>query len=162
MPASPPGNIQFSEEEAEPVAQIVAELRRGTVREDDGTSHPFDVARDLLIVAPYNAQVRRLKARLADPALRIASVDKFQGQEASVVIVSMCASSLEETARGPAFLLNPNRLNVALSRARCLAIVVASSKLVRTRPGSVAEMELFNLYCRLRYYALGLDGGSLQ
>ena len=98
-----------------------------------------------------------MKERLADPRIRIASVDKFQGQEATVVIVSMCASSLEETARGPAFLLNPNRLNVALSRARCLAIVVASSKLVRTRPGSVEEMELFNLYCRLRYYARELE-----
>jgi uncharacterized protein len=135
----------------------VAELRRSKVR-DDSKDRDFDIEKDLLIVAPYNAQVRLLKERLNDSRIRIASVDKFQGQEATVVIVSMCASSLEETARGPAFLLNPNRLNVALSRARCLAIVIASSKLVRTRPNSVEEMELFNLYCRLRYYAKELEG----
>ncbi len=151
------GNTQSSEEECERIAEYVAELRRATVREDSGKEHPFDVEKDLLIVAPYNAQVRCLRERLNDPKIRIASVDKFQGQEATAVIVSMCASSLEETARGPAFLLNPNRVNVALSRARCLAIVVASSKLVRTRPNSVEEMELFNLYCRLRYYARGLN-----
>jgi uncharacterized protein len=154
------GNTQSSEEECERIAEYVAELRRCTVREEDGTEHPFDVEKDLLIVAPYNAQVRCLKERLNDPKIRIASVDKFQGQEATVVIVSMCASSLEETARGPAFLLNSNRLNVALSRARCLAIVVASSKLVRTRPNSVEEMELFNLYCRLRYYARDLEAAT--
>lgn len=135
----------------------MAELRRSKVR-DDSKDRDFDIEKDLLIVAPYNAQVRLLKERLNDSRIRIASVDKFQGQEATVVIVSMCASSLEETARGPAFLLNPNRLNVALSRARCLAIVIASSKLVRTRPNSVEEMELFNLYCRLRYYAKELEG----
>jgi uncharacterized protein len=156
------GNTQSSEEECERIAEYVGELRRATVREDDGREHAFDVAKDLLIVAPYNAQVRCLKERLNDPKIRIASVDKFQGQEATVVIVSMCASSLEETARGPAFLLNPNRLNVALSRARSLAIVVASSKLVRTRPNSVEEMELFNLYCRLRYYARELKTSALQ
>jgi len=87
-------------------------------------------------------------------------VDKFQGQEASVVIVSMCASSLEEAARGSAFLLNPNRLNVAISRAKCLAIVVASATLIRTRPKSVAELELLNLFCRLRYYARDLDAAT--
>ena len=154
------GNIQSSEEEADRIAEYVAELRRSKVREE-GEERDFDIARDLLIVAPYNAQVRLLKERLREPTIRIASVDKFQGQEATVVIVSMCASSLEETARGPAFLLNPNRLNVALSRARCLAIVVASSKLVRTRPNSVEEMELFNLYCRLRYYARALEGAGV-
>jgi uncharacterized protein len=103
--------------------------------------------------------VRCLKRRLGEN-LRIASVDKFQGQEASVVIVSMCASSLDETPRGPAFLLSPNRINVAISRARCLAIVVASDTLVRTRPSSVAELELLNLFCRLKFYAA--EGRPLQ
>jgi uncharacterized protein len=155
------GNTQSSEEEADRIREHVDELRRGRVRDEDG-ERAFDVAKDLLIVAPYNAQVRLLKHRLADASVRIASVDKFQGQQASVVILSMCASSLEETARGPKFLLDPRRLNVALSRARCLAIVVASSRLVRTRPSSVEEMELFNLYCRLRYYAQELETAGAQ
>ncbi len=94
------GKTQSSEEEADRIAEYVAELRRSKVRED-GKERDFDIARDLLVVAPYNAQVRLLKERLGDPQIRIASVDKFQGQEATVVIVSMCASSLEETARGP-------------------------------------------------------------
>jgi len=150
------GNTQSSEEEADRIKEYVDELRQGRVRDEAG-ERAFNVAKDLLIVAPYNAQVRLLKQRLADARIRVASVDKFQGQQANVVILSMCASSLEETSRGPKFLLDPRRLNVALSRARCLAIVVASSKLVRTRPNSVEEMELFNLYCRLRYYAKELE-----
>jgi superfamily I DNA and/or RNA helicase len=140
--------------EVEHIAALVAELRRSQVHED-ATARPFDPVKDLLIVAPYNAQVRRLRERLGG-ALRIASVDKFQGQEASVVIISMCASTLEDTPRGAAFLLSPNRLNVALSRARCLAIVVAWSRLIRTRPTSVRDIELMNLFCRLRFYAEAL------
>ncbi len=154
------GNTQSSEEEAERIAQVLRDLDRSEI-EVDGKRTRFDREKDLLIVAPYNAQVRCLKARLGDK-LRIASVDKFQGQEASVVIVSMCASSLEEAARGSAFLLSPNRLNVALSRAKCLAIVVASATLIRTRPTSVAELELLNLFCRLRYYARDLDAAATR
>ncbi|HTF41563.1 MAG TPA: TM0106 family RecB-like putative nuclease [Propionibacteriaceae bacterium] len=149
------GNTQSSEEEAERIAEVLGDLDRSEIQVD-GNRSPFDREKDLLVVAPYNAQVRCLKHRLGD-RLRIASVDKFQGQEASVVIVSMCASSLEEAARGSAFLLSPNRLNVAISRAKCLAIVVASATLIRTRPTSVAELELLNLFCRLRYYARDLD-----
>lgn len=145
------GNTQSSDEEVERIAELVEELK-GSKLKDGDKLRQFDPVQDLLIVAPYNAQVRCLKQRLGDH-LRIASVDKFQGQEAAVVIISMCASSLDDAARGSAFLLNPNRLNVAISRAKCLAIVVASDTLVRTRPSSVAEMELLNLYCRLRYYA---------
>ena len=154
------GNTQSSEEEAERIAEVLGDLDRSEI-EVDGKRTRFDRERDLLIVAPYNAQVRCLRRRLGDK-LRIASVDKFQGQEASVVIVSMCASSLEEAARGSAFLLNPNRLNVAISRAKCLAIVVASATLIRTRPRSVAELELLNLFCRLRYYARDLDAAATR
>jgi uncharacterized protein len=152
------GNTQSSEEEAERIAELIGELDRSEV-EENGKARPFDRDHDLLVVAPYNAQVRCLKRRLGEN-LRIASVDKFQGQEASVVIVSMGASSLNETPRGPAFLLSPNRINVAISRARCLAIVVASDTLVRARPSSVAELELLNLFCRLKFYAA--EGRPLQ
>jgi uncharacterized protein len=154
------GNTQSSEEEAERIAEVLRELDRSVI-EVKGKRTPFDREKDLLIVAPYNAQVRCLRRRLGDK-LRIASVDKFQGQEAGVVIVSMCASSLEDAARGSAFLLSPNRLNVAISRAQCLAIVVASATLIRTRPKSVAELELLNLFCRLRYYARDLDAQGMR
>ncbi|OLE11694.1 MAG: hypothetical protein AUG89_09245 [Acidobacteria bacterium 13_1_20CM_4_56_7] len=152
------GNTQSSEEEADRIAEVLGDLDRSEI-EVDGKRSLFDREKDLLIVAPYNAQVRCLRHRLGGK-LRIASVDKFQGQEASVVIVSMCASSLEEAARGSAFLLSPNRLNVAISRAKCLAIVVASATLIRTRPRRVAELELLNLFCRLRFYARDLDAAA--
>jgi uncharacterized protein len=99
-------------------------------------------------------QVRRLRQRLGAGA-RVGSVDKFQGQEAPVVIVSMCASSLDESPRGAEFLLNPNRLNVAVSRAEALAIVVASPGLMDVRCRSIREMRLVNLLCRLEQYAAG-------
>jgi uncharacterized protein len=76
-------------------------------------------------------------------------VDKFQGQEAPVVIVSMCSSSGDSSPRGLDFLLDANRLNVALSRAQSLAIVVGSPEIARTRVGSVGQMKLVNLFCRI-------------
>jgi len=108
---------------------------------------------DILIVAPFNLQVRCLRERL--PGIRIGSVDKFQGQEAPVVIVSLCASTLDEAPRGASFLLSPNRLNVAVSRAQALAIVVGSPALLDVRVRSVPEMELVNLLCHLVEYAEG-------
>jgi len=108
-------------------------------------------------VAPYNKQVRRLREALP-AAVQVGSVDKFQGLEAPVVIVSMCSSTLEDAPRGASFLLSPNRLNVAISRAQCLAVVVASPGLWRTRCTTIAEMELLNLFCRLRAYARGERG----
>src|SRR6185503_4210997 len=97
-------------------------------------------------------QVRCIRERL-DPGIRIGSVDKFQGQEAPVVIVSMCSSTLEEAPRGASFLLSPNRLNVAVSRAKALAIVIGCPDLMDVRCKSVEEMKLVNLLCYLVQYA---------
>ena len=97
-------------------------------------------------------QVRTLKKRLGLTA-KVGSVDKFQGQEAHVVIVSMCSSTLEDSPRGAEFLLEPNRLNVAVSRAKSLAIVVGNPNLVTARCGTVREMELANLFCWLVAYS---------
>ena len=115
---------------------------------------------DILIVAPFNMQVRALKRRLGDRA-RVGSVDKFQGQEAPVVIVSMCASTLDDAPRGAGFLLSPNRLNVAISRAQALAIVVGSPRLGDVRVRSVEEMRLVNGWCRLLEYAEGRESLSV-
>ena len=109
---------------------------------------------DILIVAPFNLQVRCLKERV-DPRIRVGTVDKFQGQEAPAVIVSLCASTLDEAPRGAEFLLSPNRLNVAVSRAQALAIVVGSPELLEARARSVEEMRLVNLLCQLVQYAEG-------
>ncbi len=145
-------NAQASEEEVDQIAELITALAGRRVTNRENIERPIDAAIDLLFVAPYNRQVRALQARLG-AAAKIGSVDKFQGQEAPVVIVSMCASSLDEAPRGATFLLNPNRLNVAISRAQTLAIVVASPGLLSTRGSSVEEMRLVNLFCRLVEYA---------
>jgi len=143
---------QASEEECDAIEAIVAELLRRRVVDQTGVERPM-TREDILVVAPFNLQVRCLRQRL--PGIRIGSVDKFQGQEAPVVVVSLCASTLEEAPRGASFLLSPNRLNVAVSRAQALAIVVGSPALLNVRCRSVEEMELVNLLCHLVDYAEG-------
>jgi uncharacterized protein len=102
---------------------------------------------DLLIVAPYNAQVGAIR-RLLPPQARVGTVDKFQGQEASISLYSMTSSSPEDAPRGMNFLYSRNRLNVATSRARCVAMVVASPDLLRVRARTPQQMRLANALCR--------------
>ncbi|MDY6999843.1 MAG: C-terminal helicase domain-containing protein, partial [Actinomycetota bacterium] len=94
---------------------------------------------DILIVTPYNAQVVTVRHHLDRAGLtdvRVGTVDKFQGQQAPVVFVSMTASSIDDVPRGIAFLLNRNRLNVAVSRAKYLAVIVRSAQLTDYLPGT--------------------------
>jgi uncharacterized protein len=151
VPVEHDGCAQSSEEECDTIVEIVKELLGRQVVDRDGVQRKM-TENDILIVAPFNLQVRCLRDRL-DPRIRIGSVDKFQGQEAPVVIVSLCASTLEEAPRGASFLLNPNRLNVAVSRAEALAIVVGCPELMDVRCKSVEEMRLVNLLCHLVQYA---------
>ena len=105
-------------------------------------------AHNILVTAPYNVQVNRLQQRLSGRA-RVGTVDKFQGQEAPVAIHSLTASSGDEAPRGVGFLLEPNRLNVAISRAQCLSIVVGSPGLASGVANTVAEAEQINRLCRV-------------
>jgi predicted RecB family nuclease len=157
VPVSHDGCTQSSDEECETIAAIVRELLRRSVVGRTGAERRMTPA-DILVVTPFNLQVRRLREALG-PGARVGSVDKFQGQEAPVVIVSLCSSTLDEAPRGAEFLLSPNRLNVAVSRAEALAIVVGSPELTRVRCRSVEEMKLVNLLCHLMQYAEG--NGSL-
>ena len=144
IPVSHEGNGQASDEEADVIARLAADLTRGAYTDANGNLRPVTLE-DLLFMAPYNMQVRKLKDRLGNAA-RVGSVDRFQGQEAPVVILSMCSSSREDAPRGMEFLCSPNRLNVAISRAQALAIVVGSPDLLSGEFGSLREMELGNLY----------------
>jgi uncharacterized protein len=101
---------------------------------------------DLVVVSPYNAQVNALAEAL--PGVRVGTVDKFQGQEADVVVYSMVSSSGEDVPRGLEFLLSRNRLNVAISRARCLAYLVCSPRLLEVNARSIPQMRLANALCR--------------
>ena len=102
--------------------------------------------KDILVVAPYNAQVALLARRL--PGARVGTVDKFQGQEAPVVFYSMTTSTPEDAPRGMEFLYSSNRLNVATSRAQCVTVLVASPKLFDVQCKTLRQMELANAFCR--------------
>ena len=147
VPTVHSGNTQCSEEEVEVIAKLYDDLLRSSHTDFDGVLHDSLTSDDILVVAPFNMQVRLLQERLG-PAAKVGTVDKFQGQQAPVVIVSMCSSTLEEAPRGAQFLLNPNRLNVAISRAKALSIVVGNPEIAQAECSSIEEMELVNLYCR--------------
>jgi hypothetical protein len=139
------GNLQASDEEIELVMQVFQELLGRTYRSKDGLERPL-LLEDFLFVSPYNLQVARLRARLPGGA-RVGSVDKFQGQEAPVTIFSLGSSFGEYGSRGLAFLLDRNRINVAISRAQCLAIVIGDPRIGLSEASSLEEVALVNLFC---------------
>jgi superfamily I DNA and/or RNA helicase len=143
------GNQSESPEEAERIAALVQSLLDGqTSWTDRHGQRSLLLLSDILVVAAYNAQVAELARRLPKGA-RVGTVDKFQGQEAPVSIYSMASSSPADAPRGMEFLYSLNRLNVATSRARCLAVVVASPELFRVRCRTPRQMQLANGLCRL-------------
>jgi uncharacterized protein len=139
------GNSRSSEEEGKALADVYGRLFGQRFRDRDGKERPITAA-DVLVVTPYNAQVNLLK-RLLPLGARVGTVDKFQGQEAPVCLVSMATSSGDELPRDIAFLFSVNRLNVAISRAQALAIVFASPRLLDVSCGTIDEMRLVNALC---------------
>ena len=141
------GDIQQSDEEVERVKAIYDEMLGRAYTAKDGTTKALDLD-DFLFIAPYNAKSARFKAALPKGA-RVGSVDKFQGQEAAVCILSLCSSYGEYGSRGLRFILDRSRINVAISRAKCLAVVVGDPRIANAAAGSIGEMKLLNLYCKL-------------
>ena len=141
------GNRQSSEEEATVIAELVDELKTGFFTDKHGESRLITEA-DILVVAPYNMQVNLLKERIGGD-IAIGTIDKFQGQEAPVVIISMYASDTEESSRGIDFLFDINRLNVAVSRAQALAVIVVNPGLEKCKVNSLEQMEKASFFCRL-------------
>ena len=152
------GCRQKSNEEAQATRDILTSLLGQRVIGRDGRERTTTLD-DILVVAPYNMQVNLLRSILPDDA-RVGTVDKFQGQEAEAVIVSMTTSGADDMPRDASFLLSRNRLNVAISRARCLAVLVASPGLLDLVANSVDEMRLANLFCWAAEFASG-DGSGL-
>ncbi len=134
LPVEHEGNRTQSPEEAEAIAREIERL---------GVAHE-----DVIVVAPYNAQVRCLREKLP-AAVAVGTVDKFQGQQAPVVFYSMASSSSDDVPRGLDFLFSRNRLNVAISRAQCLAYLVCSPRLLDANCQTVEQMRLANALCRL-------------
>lgn len=146
-PVEHEGNTQTSDEEVTEIKKMVNELRGRIFINKKGEEKPIDWS-DMLFVAPYNYQVNKLRDALGKDA-RVGSVDKFQGQEAPIVFLSMCASNADESPRGLDFLLDKHRLNVAISRAQCLAIVVASPSLSHISAKNIQQLEIANVFFRL-------------
>jgi uncharacterized protein len=147
VPVQHRGNRSDSIEEAAAVASLVDRLTSAgsTWTDRHGETHPL-TRKDILVVAPYNAHVALLRKHV--PGAGVGTVDKFQGQQAPVVIYSLATSSPEDAPRGPEFLYSGNRLNVAISRARCAAFLVANPALVELRCKTERQMALANAFCR--------------
>jgi uncharacterized protein len=149
-PVEHAGNAAACTEEAEAVAFEVGKMVGGSWTDREGNTAPLG-QRDFMVVAPYNAQVRRLRDALRGAGLTdvpVGTVDKFQGREAPVVFYSMATSSVEDVPRSLEFLFSRNRLNVAISRAMCLAFVVASPRLLESSARTIDQMRLINALCR--------------
>lgn len=152
-------NSSQSLEEAAKVVQLCKEaLAQGAVaQQDDSQTPPRALTQDdIIVVTPYNAQVSLLSEKLRDaglPQVRVGTVDKFQGQEALISILSLAASNTQDNPRGIEFLLNRNRLNVAISRAIWSALIVCSPQLASVMPQTAAELRCLAAFLRLREQA---------
>ena len=150
VPVEHEGNTQASDEEVATIKQLAKSLlgrmfHTGATK-DSGESVTRPITwEDILFVAPYNHQVSKLKIALGAQA-KVGSVDKFQGQEAPIVFLSMCASDANESPRGIDFLFDKNRINVAISRAQTLAIVVANPNLGNISVNSVEQLKKVSLF----------------
>lgn len=149
LPVTHHNNYRESAEEADAIVAAIADLLQGSVTVGNRAARRLAEA-DVLIVSPYNAQRTRIRQRLATAGfdgVRVGTVDKFQGQEAPVVFYSMATSSGATLPRDLEFLFEKNRLNVAISRAQCLTVLVCSPALLELHCKTPDEMALVNLLC---------------
>jgi uncharacterized protein len=158
VPVAHDGNQNSSPEEAASVSEIVADLIGPGVTwtNRQGETKPLTL-QDILIVAPYNAQVSEIAERI--PGARVGTVDKFQGQEAPVVIYSTATSSPDDAPHGMEFLFSRHRLNVATSRARCVCILVGNPRLFEPACRTPEQMRMANAFCRYLELAKTIDSG---
>jgi uncharacterized protein len=147
IPVTHEGNTNRSDEEVDKIEGLVKHLLSGSFSFTNakGATRPL-TKKDILVVAPYNAQVGALLHRLPDE-VQVGTVDKFQGMEAPIVIYSMTTSTGEEAPRGLEFLYSLNRLNVATSRAQAMVILVASPQLTEARCRTPRQLKLVNALC---------------
>jgi len=155
VPVEHQGNQNSSPEEAEVIKGLVADILGSATSWMDrkGVEKTLGLE-DILIIAPYNAQVFDLKEKI--PGAKIGTVDKFQGQEAPIVIYSMTTSTHADAPRGMGFLYNLNRLNVATSRAKALSILVCSPQLFEPECRTPEQMRMANAFCRYLELATSL------
>jgi len=141
------GNTNLSIEEIDAIEKIIQELTKGDVFwfDEKNNKHLLQHT-DIKIITPYNSNVFELQKRM--PNVEIGTVDKFQGQEAPVIIYSLASSTPEDAPRGMDFLYSPNRFNVAVSRAKVIFIMVGNPRLFEPDCKSPEQIKLANPFCR--------------
>ena len=140
------GRMQECPEEIEAIRKCIDQLLQGTWTDKKGKERPITTD-DIIVVAPFNAQVNALTEALSE--ISVGTVDKFQGQEAPVTLLSMTSSSSEETPRGLGFLFSRERINVAMSRGKVLSIAFVSRQLLLASCNTVDEVRMVNPLCAL-------------
>ena len=160
VPIEHEGNTQASDEEIAAIQQLVTELTGRIFIDKNGQRKPIGLEH-MLFVAPYNHQVGKLQQALGEFA-KVGTVDKFQGQEAPIVFFSLCSSDASESARGMDFLFDKHRINVAISRAQCLAITVGSPNLLNAPAKNVEQMKKQNLIAMLFEYGAAYSGKAVD
>jgi predicted RecB family nuclease len=147
------GCSQRSEAEGARIRELYSSLLGQHWVDRRGLERPIGTE-EILVVSPYNMQVNHLRSVLPAGA-RVGTVDKFQGQEAPVALISMATSSGDDLPRDIEFLYSRNRLNVAISRAKSLVVVVASPRLLEVPCATIDQMRLVNMLCWVRAFAEG-------
>jgi len=149
-------SVDENRKEAEKIVEIISSLLGSSEFIENKERRPLSLE-DFMVVAPYNRQRRQirkiLEKKLGEDSSTadsiVGTVDKFQGKEAPIVLYSLTTSSHDHVPKGrEEFLFSPNRLNVAISRAQCMAFLVGSEALVDAQANSISQMEALNHYCR--------------
>ena len=144
------GRSVHAPEEIDRIEQLIDALLGSnySVNKKGSTEEGLIDSNKILVIAPYNVQVNKLEERLAGRA-RVGTVDRFQGQEAPVCIYSLTASSGNDAPRGIDFLLEENRINVAISRGQCLVLITGSPSLMRKRVNKISEAKQLSQLARI-------------
>ena len=150
VPIEHTGCSQRSDEEADLIEKTYNKIINKEFKVGDTTGKIS--AKDIMVVTPYNAQANNIRERLKKKFkedVRVGTIDLFQGQEAKVVLISMTTSDVESLPRHKDFFFSRNRLNVAISRAECVAIIIFNENLLLASASSIKEMKLMNSFCKL-------------
>ena len=144
------GRSVHAPEEIDRIEQLVDALLGSdyTINKKGNTEEGLIDSNKILVIAPYNVQVNKLEERLSG-RVRVGTVDRFQGQEAPVCIYSLTASSGNDAPRGIDFLLEENRINVAISRGQCLVLITGSPSLTRKRINKISEAKKLSQLARI-------------
>ena len=144
-------NTQKSIEETDYIKDLIGKIIGKRCKDNGDTKERSLDLNDILIVAPFNMQVNNLARNLPINS-KVGTIDKFQGQEAKIVFISMTSSDPENIPRNKDFLFSRNRLNVGISRAECTTIILFNPNLLNTSCQKIEEMRLINNFCKLLKY----------